>query len=273
MDGKEMCKLSKEEFLDRTPGCVGDILYEHLQLLQHDADRNESPAMTNNNDFKTEPHQDPQHSPLASSQGSVQDDIIYEQLMDHSNGSKHLETSNNNDNSHSPPPPINNSNSPPNNVQPNPDFHHRSFEDVRQIPINYSQTSNYDPSSYGNASTAIYAAMNAFRSPYPPMASNPQQFLTPNPYSDHYQFPHSAYNPAMFQGHVSYKFAKTGFASFLNNNKNERTCLNASDKIRISVFAWKVLSNERQVHSMETATPFIFGTKKLEGREIKVEWW
>ncbi len=71
MDGKEMCKLSKEEFLDRTPGCVGDILYEHLQLLQHDADRNTSPGLTVNEDFKKEPHQDPQHSPMTSSQGSV----------------------------------------------------------------------------------------------------------------------------------------------------------------------------------------------------------
>ncbi len=82
MDGKEMCKLSKEEFLDLTPGCVGDILYEHLQLLQHDADRNASPGLTVNDDFKKEPHQDPQHSPMTSSQGSVHN---YEQLMDNSN--------------------------------------------------------------------------------------------------------------------------------------------------------------------------------------------
>lgn len=28
-----MCDLSKESFMDQAPRCVGDILYEHLQLL------------------------------------------------------------------------------------------------------------------------------------------------------------------------------------------------------------------------------------------------
>ena len=28
-----MCSLSKEAFLSKAPSCVGDILYEHLQLL------------------------------------------------------------------------------------------------------------------------------------------------------------------------------------------------------------------------------------------------
>jgi hypothetical protein len=51
MDGVSMCKLSKEAFLDRTPGCVGDILYEHLQQLQDDAALNAAtPPPTDNND-------------------------------------------------------------------------------------------------------------------------------------------------------------------------------------------------------------------------------
>ena len=32
-----MCSMKKEDFLDLAPGYVGDILYEHLQLLQTDA--------------------------------------------------------------------------------------------------------------------------------------------------------------------------------------------------------------------------------------------
>lgn len=33
LSGAEMCDLSKESFMDQAPRCVGDILYEHLQLL------------------------------------------------------------------------------------------------------------------------------------------------------------------------------------------------------------------------------------------------
>ena len=39
MTGKEMCSLSKEEFCSRAPVFVGDILWEHLVLLQQDVDR------------------------------------------------------------------------------------------------------------------------------------------------------------------------------------------------------------------------------------------
>ena len=34
-----MCALSREEFCGRTPSFVGDILWEHLVLLQQDVDR------------------------------------------------------------------------------------------------------------------------------------------------------------------------------------------------------------------------------------------
>lgn len=34
MDGKEMCSLAKEEFLSRTPPFMGDILWEHLDIMQ-----------------------------------------------------------------------------------------------------------------------------------------------------------------------------------------------------------------------------------------------
>ena len=37
VSGKEMCAMSREQFCDQTPGCVGDILYNHLHLLQQDA--------------------------------------------------------------------------------------------------------------------------------------------------------------------------------------------------------------------------------------------
>jgi len=39
MKGKEMCELSKEEFCKKAPMFVGDILWEHLVLLQQDVDR------------------------------------------------------------------------------------------------------------------------------------------------------------------------------------------------------------------------------------------
>ena len=39
MRGKDMCELSKEEFCKKAPMFVGDILWEHLVLLQQDVDR------------------------------------------------------------------------------------------------------------------------------------------------------------------------------------------------------------------------------------------
>lgn len=39
MTGKAMCELSKEEFCSKAPVFVGDILWEHLVLLQQDVDR------------------------------------------------------------------------------------------------------------------------------------------------------------------------------------------------------------------------------------------
>ena len=84
MDGQEMCKLGKEEFLDQTPGCVGDILYEHLQLLQQEAERNEmnSPTTTEttetiirmNNNIKD---QNSCENSLQQQQGEV----LYEELQ------------------------------------------------------------------------------------------------------------------------------------------------------------------------------------------------
>lgn len=38
INGKEMCSLSKEEFLARAPAFVGDILWAHLENLQKDVD-------------------------------------------------------------------------------------------------------------------------------------------------------------------------------------------------------------------------------------------
>ena len=46
MTGKEMCSLSKDEFCSRAPVFVGDILWEHLVLLQQDVDR-EGAALKN----------------------------------------------------------------------------------------------------------------------------------------------------------------------------------------------------------------------------------
>ena len=40
--GKEMCSLSKEEFLSRAPAFMGDILWAHLEILQKDVDRGQA---------------------------------------------------------------------------------------------------------------------------------------------------------------------------------------------------------------------------------------
>ncbi|XP_064618344.1 protein C-ets-1-like [Liolophura sinensis] len=37
MKGKDLCKLTKEEFLNRAPPFIGEILWEHLDVLQKDA--------------------------------------------------------------------------------------------------------------------------------------------------------------------------------------------------------------------------------------------
>ena len=207
MSGFEMCQLTKDEFLDRTPGCVGDILYEHLQLLQHDAERNEvdSPPVSTTTTTMEEQPQDLSESQINNS--SNQSQIEYENMQPLHRNSKqqqHVDSSltNNNISIKEQPQDLNDSNS---NLSSSPqhqqqlEYSSRSFEDLRQMPLHYS---NYDTSPYGNS---IYAAMAAFRTPYPAMPSQHQnQFLGGNPYSDHYQFQaHSAYNPALFHGQVS----------------------------------------------------------------------
>lgn len=34
LSGRELCQLSKEEFVRRAPPYVGDILWEHLEMMQ-----------------------------------------------------------------------------------------------------------------------------------------------------------------------------------------------------------------------------------------------
>lgn len=47
MSGKEMCSLSKEAFLARFPPFMGDILFEHLDILQKDVEKDEHPNLEN----------------------------------------------------------------------------------------------------------------------------------------------------------------------------------------------------------------------------------
>lgn len=53
--GKEMCSLSKEDFLIRAPPYMGDILWAHLEILQKDVDRDRSSSgnesLNNYSDF------------------------------------------------------------------------------------------------------------------------------------------------------------------------------------------------------------------------------
>ncbi|XP_042907157.1 protein C-ets-1 isoform X2 [Parasteatoda tepidariorum] len=47
MSGKEMCALSKEAFLARSPPFMGDILFEHLDILQKDVEKDDHPNLEN----------------------------------------------------------------------------------------------------------------------------------------------------------------------------------------------------------------------------------
>ena len=51
MTGKEMCELSREDFVDRTPGYAGDILYEHLIILQQE-NADTAVVLVNNDDHQ-----------------------------------------------------------------------------------------------------------------------------------------------------------------------------------------------------------------------------
>jgi len=76
MTGKDMCGLSKEEFCARAPVFVGDILWEHLVLLQQDVDREKAAlknAPSNLSETSTDPVSLPpsppssQHYPVSHS--------------------------------------------------------------------------------------------------------------------------------------------------------------------------------------------------------------
>lgn len=179
IDGLRMCKLSKEEFLNRTPGCVGDILYEHLQLLQHDAEQQTELDFPNNNgkqdDDSNSQSPSPQHHHHHHhhQQQRQHGEIRYEDLQ------------------------VLQQDIRPKSEPDHAEFGHR-FDNTR---LNYSPpVATYDP--YGNAN-AIYAAMAAFRPAYPP----PMPGQTFSMYGgEHYQFPqHSAYaNPSsLFHTQVS----------------------------------------------------------------------
>lgn len=42
MYGKEICKMGREAFLSRAPPFMGDILWEHLEILQRGKFKNQS---------------------------------------------------------------------------------------------------------------------------------------------------------------------------------------------------------------------------------------
>ena len=186
-----MCKLSKDDFLDRTPGCVGDILFEHLQLLQQDSEsRSPPPPMTmtttsaiqhiipaHSNQLQQQQHH--HHHHLQQQQHQHQrDEIFYEDLhlMQPQMSVKALVV-------------------PKTEVE----FSQRYGDDAR---INCSPPMPTYDHPYGNAS-AIYAAMAAFRPSYhAPVPSQPFSMYPGEPY----QFPHhsAAYNPHFSHGQVSH---------------------------------------------------------------------
>ena len=57
MGGKQVCSMSKEEFISRAPPFMGDILWAHLEILQKDVDRLENLSNTYSEPFNTVPDQ------------------------------------------------------------------------------------------------------------------------------------------------------------------------------------------------------------------------
>jgi len=49
MTGREMCSLGKEEFLARTPPYLGDILWEHLDMMLRGMSIIQFPCLWNHN--------------------------------------------------------------------------------------------------------------------------------------------------------------------------------------------------------------------------------
>ena len=74
MTGKELCSLSKDEFLARAPAYVGDIVWAHLEILQKETNgngspksnansSNSSPTSTTNSNFPAAPSSSAQQQP------------------------------------------------------------------------------------------------------------------------------------------------------------------------------------------------------------------
>ncbi len=57
MGGKQVCSMSKEEFISRAPPFMGDILWAHLEILQKDVDRVENVPNTFSEPFNSVPDQ------------------------------------------------------------------------------------------------------------------------------------------------------------------------------------------------------------------------
>ena len=47
MSGRQVCSMSKEEFISRAPPFMGDILWAHLEILQKDVDKENKPRYSN----------------------------------------------------------------------------------------------------------------------------------------------------------------------------------------------------------------------------------
>ena len=70
LNGNEMCDLTREQFEKRTPGYVGDILHEHLAILQQDAlDHEDQPVnFSMSHQLQQQQHAEQQHQLAAQQQ-------------------------------------------------------------------------------------------------------------------------------------------------------------------------------------------------------------
>ncbi|CAB4067297.1 ETS1 [Lepeophtheirus salmonis] len=141
--GKELCSLQKSEFFRRAPGCVGDILYEHLNQLKQDAEKDklttlQSVAPTSSN-----------QEVLTNLSSQIQPNPHHHQSHHHPPSS--IFSSDENDNSNQGgggsdfKPPMSNNNSYDSSPQQQPPSQHHQHQYSSYDPY-MTPESHYDPS-------------------------------------------------------------------------------------------------------------------------------
>ena len=177
MTGREMCSLSKEDFCRKAPMFVGDILWEHLVLLQQDVDR-EKLALRNTPSKLSETCTDPSSLRPRSQTPPLERKSPYPTSHSPypSSHSPYPPTSHSPyPTSHSPYPPTSHSPYP---TSHSPQKTYTSLDAPKQIspPLKHEFKSEYPSSQYQQSAYPQYPAISqyqAYPSPYHPYQSHP----------------------------------------------------------------------------------------------------